>query len=423
MKKKLFIETFGCQMNVKDSEHIIAELSDQYETTENPKEADLIILNTCSVREKPVQKLFSELGALKKQNPNARFGVCGCTASHMGEEIIKKAPYVSFVLGARNVSRIKEVIDKEKAVITDIDYDDTTYVFKNTRKNPYKDFVNIMVGCDKKCTFCIVPKTRGRELSIPMDLILKQVEELAKDGVKEITLLGQNVNTYGKRFSVPHPKVDFADLLREVSKIDGIERIRFTSPHPLHADDKFLDEFANNPKICKHIHFPLQSGSSEILKRMKRGYTKEWFLNRCEIIRQIPDVAISTDIIVGFPGESEEDFKHTLDVIEKVRFEQIFSFVYSPRPLTEAATYPDQVDKETAKKRLWKLQDLHAQILDEISKNQIGKVYKVLVEEEGMGKSDNFFTVKFEKDPKLLGKIVNVKIKEANRHTLSGEVI
>jgi tRNA-2-methylthio-N6-dimethylallyladenosine synthase len=156
---------------------------------------------------------------------------------------------------------------------------------------------------------------------------------------------------------------------------------------------------------------------------MKRGYTKEWFLNRCEIIRQIPDVAISTDIIVGFPGESEEDFKHTLDVIEKVRFEQIFSFVYSPRPLTEAATYPDQVDKETAKKRLWKLQDLHAQILDEISKNQIGKVYKVLVEEEGMGKSDNFFTVKFEKDPKLLGKIVDVKIKEANRHTLSGEVI
>ncbi|WP_457565097.1 tRNA (N6-isopentenyl adenosine(37)-C2)-methylthiotransferase MiaB [Caminibacter sp.] len=422
-KKKLFIETFGCQMNVKDSEHIIAELSDIYETTENPKEADLIILNTCSVREKPVQKLFSELGALKKQNPHARFGVCGCTASHMGEEIIKKAPFVSFVLGARNVSRIKEVVDKEKAVITDIDYDDTTYVFKNTRKNPYKDFVNIMVGCDKKCTFCIVPKTRGRELSIPMDLILKQVEELARDGVKEITLLGQNVNTYGKRFSVPHPKVDFADLLREVSKIDGIERIRFTSPHPLHADDKFLDEFANNPKVCKHIHFPLQSGSTKILKRMKRGYSKEWFLNRAEIIRQIPDVAISTDIIVGFPGESEEDFKDTLEVIEKVRFEQIFSFVYSPRPLTEAATYPDQVDKEIAKERLWRLQKLHAQILDEIAASQIGKTYKVLVEEEGLGKSDNFFTVKFKKDSKLLGKIVDVKIKEANKHTLRGEVI
>ncbi len=421
--KKLYIETFGCQMNVKDSEHIVAELSESYTTTSNPKEADLIILNTCSVREKPVQKLFSELGALYKQNPNASFGVCGCTASHMGKEIIKRAPYVNFVLGARNVSRIKEVVNKEKAVVTDIDYDDTTYVFKNIHKNPYKDFVNIMVGCDKKCTFCIVPKTRGRELSIPMDLILKQVESLANEGVKEITLLGQNVNTYGKRFSVPHPKVDFTDLLREVSKINGIERIRFTSPHPLHADDKFLDEFANNPKICKHIHFPLQSGSTKILKDMKRGYSKEWFLNRTSIIREIPDVAISTDIIVGFPGESEEDFKETLEVVEKVKFEQIFSFVYSPRPLTEAAEFENRVPKDVAKKRLYKLQELHAQILNEISKNQIGKIYKVLVEEPGMGKSDNFFTVKLDKDPNLLGKIVDVKITEANKHTLKGKVI
>ena len=421
--KKLFIETFGCQMNVKDSEHIIGELSDEFTPTSNPKEADLIILNTCSVREKPVAKLFSELGALRKQNPNAKFGVCGCTASHMGEEIIKKAPFVSFVLGARNVSRIKEAINKEKSVITDINYDDTTYIFKNTRKNPYKDFVNIMVGCDKKCTFCIVPKTRGKELSIPMDIILKQIQNLAKEGVKEITLLGQNVNNYGKRFSIPHPKVDFTDLLKEVSKIDGIERIRFTSPHPLHADDKFLEEFANNPKICKHIHFPLQSGSTKILKAMKRGYTKEWFLNRAEIIRKIPDVSITTDIIVGFPGEEEKDFKETLEVVEKVKFEQIFSFVYSPRPLTEAATYENQVDKEIAKKRLYKLQEIHAQILDEIASKQIGKTYKVLVEEEGMGKSDNFFTVKFEKNPKLLGKIVNVKITEANKHTLKGHII
>jgi len=420
---KLYIQTFGCQMNVKDTEHIIGELSDTYTLTDNPKEANLIILNTCSVREKPVSKLFSELGALKKINPQAKFGVCGCTASHMGKEIIKKAPFVSFVLGARNVSKIKEVINQEKAVITDIDYDDTTYVFKNTRKNPYKDFVNIMVGCDKQCTFCIVPKTRGKELSIPMDLILKTVENLAKDGVKEITLLGQNVNNYGKRFSIPHPKVDFTDLLREVSKIDGIERIRFTSPHPLHADDKFLDEFANNPKICKHIHFPLQSGSSKILKSMKRGYDKEWFLNRTNIIRQIPDVAISTDIIVGFPAESEEDFKETLEVVEKVRFEQIFSFVYSPRPLTKAAEFKNQVPKDIAKKRLYKLQELHSQILDEISKNQIGKTYKVLVEEEGMGKSDNFFTIKFENDPNLVGKIVDVKIEKANKHTLYGRVV
>ena len=421
--KKLFIETFGCQMNVKDSEHIIGELSEEYSPVGTPENADLIIINTCSVREKPVAKLFSELGALKKKNPYAKFGVCGCTASHMGKEIIKRAPFVDFVLGARNVSRIKEALNTKKAVITDIDYDDTAYLFKNTRKNPYKDFVNIMVGCDKKCTFCIVPKTRGKEISIPMDIILKQIQNLADEGVKEITLLGQNVNTYGKRFSVNHPKTDFTDLLREISKIEGIKRIRFTSPHPLHADDKFLEEFATNPKICKHIHFPLQSGSSKILKRMKRGYTKEWFLNRCEIIRQIPDVSITTDIIVGFPGENEEDFNETLEVVEKVGFEQIFSFVYSPRPLTQAAEYKDQVDKEQAKSRLYKLQDLHSKILDEKAKNHIGKIYKVLAEEEGSGKSDNFFTVKFDKNPDLIGKIINVKIEEANKHSLKGKVI
>jgi len=409
-------------MNVKDSEHIIAELSDEFETTNDAKEADLIILNTCSVREKPVQKLFSELGALKKANPRAKFGVCGCTASHMGTEIKKRAPYVNFVVGARNVSKIKSAI-KNNAIYTDLDYDETTYPFKNIHKNPYKDFVNIMVGCDKKCTFCIVPKTRGKELSIPTDIILSQIEKLAEEGVKEITLLGQNVNNYGKRFSVPHPKTDFTTLLKQVSQINGIERIRFTSPHPLHADDEFLDEFANNPKICKHIHFPLQSGSNKILKEMKRGYTKEWFLNRCEIIKQIPEVSITTDIIVGFPGESEEDFQETLEVVNNVKFDQMFSFVYSKRPLTQAALMPNQVDKETAKRRLYELQNLHAKISQKISEEKIGKIYKVLVEEEGLGKSDNFYTVKIKKDKNLLGKIVDVKITGANKHTLIGEVL
>ncbi|MRJ06606.1 MAG: tRNA (N6-isopentenyl adenosine(37)-C2)-methylthiotransferase MiaB, partial [Epsilonproteobacteria bacterium] len=411
MKKRLFIQTFGCQMNVKDSEHIIGELEEEYQLTDNPREADLIIVNTCSVREKPVQKLFSELGALRKVNPSARFGVCGCTASHMGEEILKRAPFVSFVLGARNVSRIREVVNQNGAVVTDLDFDDTTYPYKNWRKYKFKDFVNIMVGCDKKCTYCIVPKTRGKELSIPMDLILKRVEELAQDGVKEITLLGQNVNNYGKRFSQPHPKVDFTDLLREVTKIDGIERVRFTSPHPLHADDRFLEEFATNPKICKHIHFPLQSGSNKILKLMKRGYTKEWFLNRISKLRQIPDVAISTDIIVAFPGENEEDFQETLEVVEKAQFEQIFSFLYSPRPLTEAIHLPNRVPKEVGKERLYRLQNLHRQILEENQTRHIGKIYPVLVEEPGMGKSDNFFTIKFTPaSPQLVGEIVKVKI-------------
>jgi len=426
--KKLYIETFGCQMNVKDSDHLIAELSDEYTLTDNKSEADLLIINTCSVREKPVAKMFSEIGVLKKyKKEGAKIGVCGCTASHMGKEIIQKAPVVDFVLGARNVSRIKEALSTPKAVITDIDYDDTTYIFKDFRTNPYKDFVNIMIGCDKKCSFCIVPKTRGKEISIPMDVILKQIQKLVDDGVKEVTLLGQNVNNYGKRFSVEHPKVNFTKLLQEVSKIDGLERIRFTSPHPLHADDEFIEEFANNPKICKYIHFPLQSGSTSLLKKMKRGYTKEWFLDRIEKLRKIPDITISTDIIVGFPGESEEDFEDTIDVVKKSQFEQMFSFVYSPRPHTEAANYPDQVDKEIAKNRLHKLQALQREILETQAKSQIGKIYKVLVErfENGkvFGKSDNFYSVEANGDESLLGKIVDIKIKEARYSTLIGEVI
>jgi len=425
--KKLYIETLGCQMNVKDSEHIIAELSDEYETTSNLKEADLIILNTCSVREKPVAKLFSEIGVFNKnKKENAKIGICGCTASHMGEEIIKKAPSVDFVLGARNVSRIKEALSKPKSVITEIDYDDTTYIFKEFRTNKYKDYVNITIGCDKKCTFCIVPKTRGKEISIPTDIILNQIEKLVNDGVKEITLLGQNVNGYGKRFSIPHKKTNFTKLLQEISKIEGLERIRFTSPHPLHADDEFIEEFASNPKICKHMHFPLQSGSTELLKKMKRGYSKEWFLDRIEKLRKIPNIVISTDIIVGFPGESEKDFEDTLDVVKKAEFEQMFSFLYSPRPLTEAAEYENIVDKEVAKKRLYKLQALQKEILDKKSKEQIGKTMKVLFEnyENGIvsGKSDNFWTIKAKGNENLVGKIVNVKITESHLGSLNGEI-
>ena len=425
--KKLYIETFGCQMNVKDTEHIIAELSDEYEVTSEKSEADLLLLNTCSVREKPVAKMFSEIGLLKKnKKENAKIGICGCTASHMGKEIIQKAPIVDFVLGARNVSRIKEAINTPKAVITDIDYDDTTYIFKEHRQNPYKDFVNIMIGCDKKCSFCIVPKTRGKEISIPMNIILTQIQKLANDGVKEITLLGQNVNNYGKRFSIEHQKVNFTKLLQEVSKIDGIERIRFTSPHPLHADDEFIEEFANNEKICKYIHFPLQSGSTELLKKMRRGYSKEWFLDRIEKLRKIPNITISTDIIVGFPGESEKDFEDTLDVVKKAEFEQMFSFVYSPRPHTEAAEFTNQIDKEIAKERLYKLQALQKDILEKKAKNQIGKTHKVLIEkyENGkiFGKSDNFYSVEANGDESLLGKIINITIKEAYHSKLVGEI-
>jgi tRNA-2-methylthio-N6-dimethylallyladenosine synthase len=425
--KKVYIETLGCLMNVKDSDHIIGELQDEYEVTTELEEADLIILNTCSVREKPVAKLFSEIGVFnKKRKKGSKIGICGCTASHMGGEIIKKAPSVDFVLGARNVSRIKEAINTPKAVITDINFDDTTYMFKGFRQNRYKDYLNIMVGCDKKCTFCIVPKTRGKEISIPTDKILKEIQKLVNDGVKEITLLGQNVNNYGKRFSVKHKKTDFTTLLKEITQIDGLERVRFTSPHPLHADDQFIEEFANNPKICKHMHFPLQSGSTKILKAMKRGYSKEWFLDKIKKLREIPNIVISTDIIVGFPGETETDFQETIEVVKKSEFEQMFSFVYSPRPHTEAEKFENQIPKEIAKQRLQKLQSLQREILEKKSIQQIGKTFKVLIEEynDGFitGRSDNSYLVTAKGDKSLVGQIVEIKITESHLNRLNGEL-
>ena len=431
--KKLFIQTLGCAMNVRDSEHIIAELSqkEDYELTDNIKEADLIIINTCSVREKPVSKLFSEIGQFKKlRKDGAKIGVAGCTASHLGKEIIKKAPVVDFVLGARNVSKITKVINQKGAVEIDTSYDESTYMFGDFRSNPYKAMVNISIGCDKSCTFCIVPVTRGEEISIPSNLIIQEIKKAVDNGAKEVTLLGQNVNNYGRRFSTQtNGAKNFTELLREVSKIEGLERIRFSSPHPLHMDDEFLEEFASNPKICKQIHVPLQSGSTKLLKRMKRGYSKEWFLNRCSKIRElVPNVAISTDIIVGFPGESEDDFKDTLDVLEKVKFDTLFSFKYSPRPHTDAAKYPDQVEASIASKRLQILQDRHKEIQKESMLSQVGKIAEVLFEElksdgKVAGRSDEGRLVVVKGSQELLGKIAKVKITSAKLTMLDGKLI
>jgi tRNA-2-methylthio-N6-dimethylallyladenosine synthase len=431
MSKKLFIETLGCQMNVRDTEHIIAELNthNDYTTTEDAKSADLIIINTCSVRERPVAKLFSELGSFNKiKKEGAQIGVCGCTASHLGEEIIKRAPYVDFVVGARNVSKISDAVKNKGTVEIDIDYDETLYEFSEYRSSKYKASINISLGCDKKCTFCIVPATRGEEISIPPDIILGEVKKAVDTGAKEIFLLGQNVNNYGKNFSDREGKYSFTQLLRDVSDIDGVERIRFTSPHPLHMDDEFIEEFAKNPKICKSIHVPLQSGSTEILKVMKRGYTKEWFLNRCEKIRnEVPNVRISTDIIVAFPGESDEDFADTMDVVKKVKFDQVFNFKYSPRPNTPAKDMDNQVPNEIGSERLNDLIELHKLHQDELMDAYKGKTLQVFFESlrpngEIMGYSDNYIQVFVKGSEELLGKIVDVKITEAYRTSLKGVV-
>ena len=424
--KKLFIQTLGCQMNSTDSMHMIAELKEHknYDVTNVMEEADLIIINTCSVREKPVQKLFSEIGQFNvKKKPGAKIGVSGCTASHLGQDIIKRAPYVDFVLGARNISKISEVVDKKGAVEIDINHDESTYEFAEYKNTMYRTSVNISVGCDKECTYCIVPATRG------VEMIIKEIEKSVKNGAVEVTLLGQNVNSYGRRFTDKRPKSSFTQLLKDISKIPEIKRIRFTSPHPLHMDDKFIEEFASNDKISKCIHMPLQSGSTSILKAMKRGYSKKWFLNRAQKIKDlVPNVRITTDIIAGFPGETDEDFEDTMDVIRQVKFDQIFNFKYSPRPNTATLKITDLVDNKVASKRLTEIIELSKLQMDVHMRAKVGSVMEVLFEDlkpngEIAGFTDNYCQVFVKGSDELLGKIVKVKIISNSRTSLKGELL
>ena len=420
-------------MNDTDSQHMASELEKHkdYVQTNIMEEADLIIINTCSVREKPVSRLFSEIGQFnKKKKQGAKIGVAGCTASHLGEDIIRRAPAVDFVLGARNISKIKDIVDIKGSVEISINHDESTYEFATEKTNKYRASVNISVGCDKKCTYCIVPSTRGEEISIPPEMIVDQVRRSVAEGAVEVTLLGQNVNSYGRNFSDGRGKYTFTNLLQDVSKVEGLERIRFTSPHPLHMDDEFIEEFAKNPKISKCIHMPLQSGSTSILRAMKRGYTKEWFLNRAAKLRAlVPNLRITTDIIVAFPGETQEDFEDTLDVVNQVRFNQIFNFKYSPRPGTEALNFADiEIPDEIGSARLIELIELHKKHLVEIMDTYVGETMTVLIESlkpngEVCGFTDNFLQVFTKGSDELLGQFVNIKITEASRTSLKGVVV
>lgn len=419
-------------MNDTDSQHIQAELEKHkgYTPTDKIEDADLIIINTCSVRERPVQKLFSEIGQFnKKKKDGAKIGVCGCTASHLGQDIIKRAPYVDFVVGARNISKIKDVVDVKGAVEVSIDNDESTYEFATAKTNKYRASVNISVGCDKKCTYCIVPNTRGEEISIPPEMIVDQVRKSVEQGAVEVMLLGQNVNSYGRRFSDKREKYSFTKLLQDVSKVEGLKRIRFTSPHPLHMDDEFIEEFARNEKISKCIHMPLQSGSTEVLRAMKRGYTKEWFLNRASKMRElVPNLRITTDIIVAFPGETHEDFLDTLDVVNQVKFDQIFNFKYSPRPGTEALNLKElELSDEIGSDRLTELIELHKRYLEESMPKLIGTTVNVLVENlkpngEVSGYTDNYLQVFAKGSDELLGKFVDIEIIDVTRTALKGKV-
>ncbi len=440
MKKRVYIKTFGCQMNENDTEKMYILLSDEYEPTLNPEEADLILINTCSVREKPQHKVYSEVGRykfLKKKNPDLIIGITGCVAQQEGENLIKKLPYVDLVLGTQGFYFIREALKtykktKKPVVFTELKPDFKFPLILESKDNSlFKDrkvsaFVTIMQGCDNFCTYCIVPYVRGREISRPPEDILKEVKNLVKKGVREIILLGQNVNSYGlKEKSFP----DFPDLLNMVSEIEGIWRIRFTTSHPKDLSDKLIEVIANNPKVCKHIHLPLQAGSNKILKLMNRKYTKEDYLTKVEKLKSlVPEIAITTDLIVGFPGETEEDFKETLEMLEKVRYHEIFSFKYSDRPFTVAKKMENKIPEEEKERRLKEVHKVQAKITEEIYKSYVGKEVEILVEGASkkspdmlMGRTTTNVIVNF-KAPRLdlKGAIVKVLIDEAGKHSLKG---
>ncbi len=436
MGKKYFIKTFGCQMNFNDSERIKGILKTLgYEPTDNWEEADLILLNTCTIREKPDQKVLSHIGEYKKvkeRNPNALIAVAGCLAQRAGWELVKKAPVIDMMFSSFNMHQLPELINRAQAgykAISILDSppedEEKIWDFPVERENPYVAYVTIIKGCDKNCTYCVVPRTRGWERSRRLESILEEVKRLTDDGVREIHLLGQNVTAWGRDLEKPVP---FSELLYQISKVEGVERIRFTTGHPKDLTEDIVEAMAEIPQVCNALHLPFQSGSDRILKLMDRGYTKEEYLDRIGMLKKkIRDIALSTDIIVGFPTETDEDFEETLDVVRRVEFEQIFSFKFSPRPGTPAAEMDGQVPDEVKTGRMSRLLNLQKAIMEKISRKYEGTVQEVLVEkrrEDGLiGKTttNRWATLKGEED--LLGKIVKVRVKRAMPFNLECEVM
>lgn len=435
MFKKAYIKTYGCQMNEYDSEVMAGLLTkDHYQLTSKPEEADLIILNTCYVREKVKQKIYSKLGEIKKlkeKNPHLILGVCGCVAQRRPKEVLQQAPYVDFILGTFNFYRLPLVVRRVRESgerIVDVEERETIpEKLPKLRKNRFSAYVPIMRGCDNFCTYCNVPYVRGRERSRLPEDILREVEELSCQGYKEVTLLGQNVNSYGKGLE---DRLDFADLLTRINCIEGIERIRFTTSHPKDITDKLIQRMRDLDKVCEHLHLPVQAGSNKVLKRMRRGYTKERYLELVDKIRKtIPQISLTTDIIVGFPGESEQDFQETLDLVRKVEFDGAFTFCYSRIKGTEAAEFEDQLPEEVKKERLRRLIQLQREILEKRNKSLVGQKFEVLVEglskkssDELQGRTRTNKVVVFKGSPDLVGKLVQVKIVDSSQWALRGEI-
>lgn len=432
------VTTFGCQMNARDSEKIIGILHEIGYTVTEDENADFVIFNTCTVRENANLKVYGHLGFLKKMretNPNMIIALCGCMMQEptVVEKIKKSYSFVDLIFGTHNIFKFAELLYQSfesKRMVIDL-WEDTKEIVEDLpseRKYKFKAGVNIMFGCNNFCSYCIVPYVRGRERSRNPEDIIKEIKGMVADGVVEIMLLGQNVNSYGK--TLEHP-MTFAALLREIEKIDGLERIRFMTSHPKDLSDELIETMKESKKICTHLHLPVQSGSSKVLKVMNRKYDKEHYLNLVDKLRSaMPELSLTTDIIVGFPGETEEDFKETLDVVEKARYESAFTFIYSKRTGTPAAAMENQVSKEEIKDRFDRLLKVVQKISAEEAKKNTGKVLTVLVEEKNeqddtlmTGRLSNNLLVHFKGSEELIGTIVPVKLVECKGFYYMGELV
>ena len=440
MTKKLYIKTFGCQMNEYDSEKMADVLREShgYELTDSPADADLLLVNTCSIREKAQEKVFSELGrwrTLKEKNPNVKIGVGGCVASQEGDGITKRAPFVDVVFGPQTLHRLPEMITDagvRKASVVDVSFPEIEKFDRlpEPRAEGPTAFVSVMEGCSKYCSFCVVPYTRGEEISRPFDDVIVEVAALAGQGVREVNLLGQNVNAY--RGPMHDGEIaDLATLIYYVAEIDGIDRIRFTTSHPVEFTDSLIQAYAEVPKLASYLHLPVQHGSDRVLAAMKRGHTILEYKQKIRRLREArPGISLSSDFIIGFPGETDKDFEHLMNLIADVGFDQSFSFVFSARPGTPASTLSDDTPLSVKKKRLQLLQARINQQAMEISRAMVGTTQSVLVEklskksdQQVSGRTENNRWVNFDADPSVIGEFVDVVITEALPNSLRGRPV
>ncbi|MAS81614.1 MAG: tRNA (N6-isopentenyl adenosine(37)-C2)-methylthiotransferase MiaB [Legionellales bacterium] len=440
MNQKLYIKTLGCQMNEYDSARMVDSLEEAHKMTrtEDPSEADLILLNTCSIREKAQEKVFSQLGRwrpFKATNPNLVIGVGGCVASQEGAAILDRAPFVDIVFGPQTLHRLPKMysdVVKNRKSIVDISFPEIEKFdnLPSPRADGPSAFVSIMEGCSKYCSFCVVPYTRGEEVSRPFDDVITEIVELAEQGVREVNLLGQNVNAYRGVMHDAHI-ADLALLIEYVAAIDGIDRIRFTTSHPLEFSDNLIEVYGRVPELVSHLHLPVQSGSDRILALMKRGHTQLEYKNKIKRLRAIrPNLSMSSDFIIGFPGETDKDFEETMNLINDIDFDHSFSFIYSARPGTPASGMPDNTRMQIKKERLSILQARISQRAAEISTSMIGTTQNILVEglskkdtKQLRGRTENNRIVNFEGSQDIIGSFVNIKITEALPNSLRGSLL